>query len=139
MYAALRHCNSGRSLLVNRNARENFGIISHIKTSRMLSTSLKRAIAPRLRSLAPVTRSYAKTNGIPYSHLENERNKLFDPEKIKHTLSKVKTKLNNRPFTLSEKILYGHAADPENQDFVRGKSYLKLRPDRVAMQDATAQ
>ena len=45
----------------------------------------------------------------------------------------------NRPLTLSEKILYSHIDDPADQDVVRGKSYLRLRPDRVAMQDATAQ
>ncbi|MBI3251753.1 MAG: aconitate hydratase [Candidatus Omnitrophica bacterium] len=44
-----------------------------------------------------------------------------------------------RPLTLSEKILGAHAADLKNQDFTRGTSYLSLRPDRVAMQDATAQ
>ena len=41
--------------------------------------------------------------------------------------------------TLAEKIVYGHLDDPENQDIDRGVSYLKLRPDRVACQDATAQ
>ena len=41
--------------------------------------------------------------------------------------------------TLSEKILYSHLDDPANQDIERGTSYLRLRPDRVAMQDATAQ
>lgn len=45
----------------------------------------------------------------------------------------------NRPLTLSEKVLYSHLDDPAKQDIVRGESYLKLRPDRVAMQDATAQ
>jgi aconitate hydratase len=44
----------------------------------------------------------------------------------------------NRPLTLAEKIVYGHLDDP-NQLPVRGETYLKLRPDRVAMQDATAQ
>ena len=41
--------------------------------------------------------------------------------------------------TLSEKILYSHLDDPASQDIERGTSYLRLRPDRVAMQDATAQ
>jgi aconitate hydratase len=41
--------------------------------------------------------------------------------------------------TLSEKILYSHLEDPKNQEIERGKSYLRLRPDRIAMQDATAQ
>lgn len=45
----------------------------------------------------------------------------------------------NRPLTLSEKIVYGHLDDPAKQEIERGKTYLRLRPDRVAMQDATAQ
>jgi len=45
----------------------------------------------------------------------------------------------NRPLTLSEKILYSHLDEPQTQDIERGTSYLRLRPDRVAMQDATAQ
>src|SRR5271170_6625174 len=45
----------------------------------------------------------------------------------------------NKPLTYAEKILYSHLDDPHNQDIERGVSYLKLRPDRVACQDATAQ
>ncbi|KAG0247146.1 Aconitate hydratase mitochondrial, partial [Mortierella polycephala] len=45
----------------------------------------------------------------------------------------------NQPMTLAEKIVYGHLDDAKNQDIERGQSYLKLRPDRVACQDATAQ
>ena len=44
----------------------------------------------------------------------------------------------NRPLTLAEKVLFGHLADAE-EELDRGKAYLQLRPDRVAMQDATAQ
>ncbi|MFZ3230570.1 MAG: aconitate hydratase [Pseudobdellovibrio sp.] len=44
-----------------------------------------------------------------------------------------------RPLTLAEKIIYGHLTDPKNQEIERGKSFLLLNPDRVAMQDATAQ
>ncbi|TPX76713.1 3-isopropylmalate dehydratase [Chytriomyces confervae] len=43
------------------------------------------------------------------------------------------------PLTLAEKVVYGHLDDAKNQDIERGTSYLKLRPDRVACQDATAQ
>ncbi len=43
-----------------------------------------------------------------------------------------------RPLTLAEKILIAHLDDPE-ADFERGVTYNDLRPDRVAMQDATAQ
>lgn len=58
--------------------------------------------------------------------------------KLQANLEVVKKRLA-RPLTLSEKVLYSHLDDPTNQDIVRGESYLKLRPDRVAMQDATAQ
>src|SRR5690349_171897 len=44
-----------------------------------------------------------------------------------------------RSLTLAEKILINHLDDPENQELERAKSYADLRPDRVAMQDATAQ
>ena len=44
-----------------------------------------------------------------------------------------------RPITLAEKILVAHADDFDSQEWNRGKAMLALRPDRVAMQDATAQ
>ena len=44
-----------------------------------------------------------------------------------------------RPLTLAEKILVSHADDFDAQVWDRGKAMLALRPDRVAMQDATAQ
>ncbi len=44
-----------------------------------------------------------------------------------------------RSLTLAEKILATHVSDLKNQEFKRGESYLSLHPDRVAMQDATAQ
>jgi aconitate hydratase len=44
-----------------------------------------------------------------------------------------------RDLTLAEKILINHLDDPDNQEIERGRSYADLRPDRVAMQDATAQ
>lgn len=68
----------------------------------------------------------------------------FDPDsnlpyaKLVKNLEVVKKRLN-RPLTLSEKILYSHLDEPQSQEIKRGESYLRLRPDRVAMQDATAQ
>lgn len=60
-------------------------------------------------------------------------------EKIADRLKVVK-KYKSGPLTLAEKIIYGHLDNPEDaKDIKRGASYLKLRPDRVAMQDATAQ
>jgi aconitate hydratase A / 2-methylisocitrate dehydratase len=44
-----------------------------------------------------------------------------------------------RPLTLTEKILVNHLVDPAGQQLDRGQSYADFRPDRVAMQDATAQ
>ena len=45
-----------------------------------------------------------------------------------------------KPLTLSEKILYSHLHDDQPvENFQRGKSYVNFSPDRVAMQDATAQ
>ena len=45
-----------------------------------------------------------------------------------------------RPLTLAEKILYAHLYDAADvKDYKRGEDYVNFRPDRVAMQDATAQ
>ena len=44
-----------------------------------------------------------------------------------------------RPLTLTEKILINHLVDPHGQELERGRSYADFAPDRVAMQDATAQ
>lgn len=59
-------------------------------------------------------------------------------ETTRKNLEIIKKRLN-RPLTLAEKIVYGHLSDPQNQEIERGKSFLLLQPDRVAMQDATAQ
>lgn len=49
-------------------------------------------------------------------------------------------KLLGKPLTLSEKILYSHLhKDQKLENFTRGGSYVDFAPDRVAMQDATAQ
>ena len=45
----------------------------------------------------------------------------------------------DRPLTLAEKILFGHFVDPQNQPIERGVDHASLQPDRVALQDATAQ
>src|SRR3954469_6929150 len=44
-----------------------------------------------------------------------------------------------RGLTFAEKILVNHLRDPQGQELERGRSYADLDPDRVAMQDATAQ
>ncbi|MEI0493298.1 aconitate hydratase [Brachyspira intermedia] len=54
-------------------------------------------------------------------------------------INNIKSKLN-RSLTLSEKILYAHLYNENDiKDFKRAEDYADFRPDRVAMQDATAQ
>src|SRR5688572_2969952 len=70
---------------------------------------------------------------------------LFDLELIKKVYSELPTKVAaarnmlGRPMTLAEKILYTHTFKPSKKGFGRGKDYVDFAPDRVAMQDATAQ
>ncbi len=58
--------------------------------------------------------------------------------KMEKNLAVIRKRLN-RPLTLMEKIVLGHLDDPQNQELKAGSSFLNLNPDRVAMQDATAQ
>ena len=59
-------------------------------------------------------------------------------EEIPNRISDAR-KLIDRPLTLTEKILYSHLNKNPSSSFDRGKSYVEFHPDRVAMQDATAQ
>ena len=70
----------------------------------------------------------------------------FDIEMIKAVYAGMEDKINaarqavGRPLTLTEKILYSHLYEgAASQAYERGKSYVDFAPDRVAMQDATAQ
>ncbi len=69
----------------------------------------------------------------------------FDIEMIKKVYAQMGTKVDkarailDKPLTLTEKILYAHLAKDTNETFKRGESYVNFNPDRVAMQDATAQ
>lgn len=70
----------------------------------------------------------------------------FDIEMIKKAYAEMPEKINaartkmGRSLTLSEKILFAHLhSDMKLENFERGKSYVDFAPDRVAMQDATAQ
>lgn len=70
----------------------------------------------------------------------------FDIEMIKKVYSRYEERVNaarslvNKPLTLSEKILYTHLWDGNaTETYDRGVSYVDFAPDRVAMQDATAQ
>lgn len=70
----------------------------------------------------------------------------FDIEMIRNVYENLDRKIDNirkvvtKPLTLAEKILYSHLYDETDlKDFQRGKDYVNFAPDRVAMQDATAQ
>lgn len=70
----------------------------------------------------------------------------FDIEMIQKVYADYKNniesvrKVLNSPMTLTEKILYSHTdKNFKNKVFKRGNDYVDFKPDRVAMQDATAQ
>ncbi len=65
-----------------------------------------------------------------------EIKKLY--ESMPERLAKARRKFG-RPLTLTEKILVTHCDDFDTQEWERGKAYLRLRVDRVSMQDATGQ
>ncbi|MGM0478073.1 MAG: aconitate hydratase [Bacteroidota bacterium] len=70
----------------------------------------------------------------------------FDIDMIKAVYDRYPERISavrkavDKPLTLSEKILYTHLWDgAADEEYIRGKSYVNFAPDRVAMQDATAQ
>jgi aconitate hydratase len=71
---------------------------------------------------------------------------MFDIELIKKMYGQLPERVRkarkrlNRPMTYAEKILYAHIYETQSpESFERGKDYVDFAPDRVAMQDATAQ
>jgi len=70
---------------------------------------------------------------------------MFDLPMIKTYYSTLDKKINEarnlfkRPLTLTEKILFAHSAQTLKEVPHRQKTYIQLNPDRIAMQDATAQ
>ena len=70
----------------------------------------------------------------------------FDIDMIERVYSNIKERVDaareitGKPLTLAEKILYSHLWDGKsNKAYVRGKDYVDFAPDRIALQDATAQ
>ncbi|HQW44672.1 MAG TPA: aconitate hydratase [Chitinophagaceae bacterium] len=70
---------------------------------------------------------------------------VFDLDLIKKVYSEMPAKVEaarklvGKPLTMTEKILYSHLYAPASKPHTRGKDYVDFAPDRVAMQDATAQ
>jgi aconitate hydratase len=75
-----------------------------------------------------------------------KKDMAFDIEMIKKVYAQMTERVDKareivgRPLTLSEKILYNHLWDGKaSKAFTRGKDYVDFAPDRIALQDATAQ
>lgn len=71
---------------------------------------------------------------------------IFDLEMIQRVYAQFEQRVSharrlvNKPLTFTEKVLYSHVIEElKNTAFSRGKDYAEFNPDRVAMQDATAQ
>lgn len=98
-------------------------------------------------SLSSTRRLATLANAYNFQVPEEYASRTPPYAKLINKLDTVKTILNNQPLTLAEKILYSHLVDPEESlgsaqgklSNIRGEQYLKLNPDRVAMQDASAQ
>src|SRR5688572_741012 len=79
-------------------------------------------------------------------YINNSKTMAFDLGMIKAVYAGMGERISaarntvGRPLTLTEKILYAHLYEGNaSQAYERGKSYVDFAPDRVAMQDATAQ
>lgn len=78
--------------------------------------------------------------------IKNKHIMIFDLDMIKGVYSRYKSRVEKarnivgKPLTYAEKVLYAHLfAGDATEIFKRGESYVDFAPDRVAMQDATAQ
>ncbi|KAF5368591.1 hypothetical protein D9758_002406 [Tetrapyrgos nigripes] len=104
---------------------------SHYSQSRSKSGSRSLATHAPSSSGTPLKEKNCASITPPYQTLI---------QNLEHVRSVLK-----RPLTLAEKILYSHLVDPINGlgsgdvGRIRGEAYLQLRPERVAMQDASAQ
>ncbi|RFU26053.1 hypothetical protein B7463_g10284, partial [Scytalidium lignicola] len=68
-----------------------------------------------------------------------EPDRYIDYEKLDRNIQIARDHLR-RPLTYAEKVIYGHLDKPETaRDIVRGQSYVKVRPSRVALQDISGQ
>ena len=59
-------------------------------------------------------------------------------EQMAERLQVIRQRLN-RPLSLAEKVLLSHLDDPENQEIIPGETYIRVRPDRVILQDVLGQ
>ncbi|KAJ9150397.1 hypothetical protein NKR23_g3669 [Pleurostoma richardsiae] len=101
---------------------------------------LRVRLSPRRLPALAQARNFAN----PATHVAMSPLEPYNPLDYGPRLDTLRdvTKSNPRPLTLSEKLLYSHLATTEQAwalgEIERGKTILKLRPDRVACHDATA-
>jgi len=89
------------------------------------------------------SRSFARFFATHVSQIDKDCTSITPPyDLLIQRINEVR-KVLKRPLTLAEKILYSHLIDPKatlsDGGRIRGETYLQLRPERVAMQDASAQ
>ncbi|ODQ66938.1 aconitate hydratase [Nadsonia fulvescens var. elongata DSM 6958] len=112
-----------------------------LRASRVMASARRSALTRSLSSSFSTSSTTANANrdpfGVPAEFKSRTPAYSAMIERLEFLRSNV---LGDRPLTLAEKILYSHIAAPEEQGAIeRGETYLKLNPDRVAMQDASAQ
>ncbi|GAA5897620.1 uncharacterized protein JCM6883_006756 [Sporobolomyces salmoneus] len=101
-----------------------------------------RRVAPRAPRLSRTLATPVSSSPFPPPPAKNY-DSITPP--YQHLLAQLKQvrQILNRPLSLAEKIVYSHLVNVEEGlaggDPVRGEKHLKLRPDRVALQDASAQ
>ncbi len=119
------------------------------KTKTIVKKIAKKAAKKIAKAVIKSVSKKSKKNSKPVVNKPVSSKKIFaietTPAFVKAVYDKTRkniavvSKRLNKPLTLAEKIMYGHLDDPKSQDLTRGKSFLQLRPDRVVLQDATAQ
>ncbi|KAG0413465.1 hypothetical protein HPB47_009387 [Ixodes persulcatus] len=112
------------------------GVVQASMRNKSYAVEVAQKLCNHVRFFHASPASLAAAHKVAISKFEPDNYLPYD--KLQKNLQVVRKRLN-RPLTLSEKILYSHLDQPETQEIERGTSYLRLRPDRVAMQDATAQ
>lgn len=125
------------SSLLSSSKPQTSTTITMLASRQLLGAVQRRAIAQQglRRTMATVSDSILDKKVTQNIH---EKNNFINYKKMSENLEVVRNRLN-RPLAYAEKILYSHLDDPHGQEIERGVSYLRLRPDRVACQDATAQ
>ena len=121
-----------------------------------MSTFAQRAVSARIRysshqrscSRSQAGRVDRRGYAVHQTQPPHRRKAAVPPyQKILTTFEDVREVLGARKLTLAEKVLYSHLDNPaeslltntDNGESIRGNANLKLKPDRVAMQDASAQ